>query len=95
MLLLSEHQSRILHDMIALLDQFRRGDMSYYDLVGAIEGALDAGEFRDADFIKKWYDFWTPLESVRAQQQEKFLAKRVEGYVADMRVYLEGVLGRR
>lgn len=92
---LNEHQLRLLRDMLQLLDQFRRGRLKYYDLVGALEGTLDAGEFRDKDFVERWYDLWTPLESARAQRGNSVCAEDVENYVSDMEVYVKGVLEGR
>jgi hypothetical protein len=91
MIVPNEHQSRILRDMLQLVDRFRQGQLKYYDFVGALEGALDAGDFRERGFIKRWYDLWTPLESVRAQQGNDVCAEEVEGYVSDMEAYLKSV----
>ena len=92
MVALNEHQSRLLRNMLQLVEQFRQGQLKYYDFVGALEGALDAGEFRDADFVEIWYDHWTPLEITRAQQGNDVCAKDVEGYLSDMEAYLKSVL---
>lgn len=92
MTVLSEHQSRILSNMLQQFIRFRRGELAYYDFVGALEGALDAGEFRDKSFIEKWYDFWTPLESIRAQQGSDVFIKDVEVYLSEMETYLRGIL---
>lgn len=92
MFVLNEHQSRLLRNMLQLFEQFRQGNLNYYDFVGALEGALDAGEFRDKGFVEKWYDFWTPLESARAQRGNGVCAEDVEGYMSDMEVYLKSVL---
>lgn len=78
--------------MLKLFQQFHQGKLQYYDLIGALEGALDAGEFRDKDFVEKWYDFWTPLETARAQQGNGVRAEDVEGYISDMTAYLESAL---
>ena len=40
----------------------------FYDLVGKLEGALDAADIKDKELVSKWYDFWTPLETRRAAQ---------------------------
>ena len=92
MVALTEHQSRLLRDMLQLVEQFRQGNLQYYDFVGALEGALDAGEFRDKGFVERWYDLWTPLESTRAQRGNGVCAEVVEGYLSDMEVYLKSVI---
>jgi len=92
MVMLNEHQSRLLRKMLQLVEQFRQGRLKYYDFVGALEGALDAGEFRDQSFVKRWYDLWTPLESMRAQQGNGVSFENVKRYVTDMEAYLESFL---
>ena len=92
MVTLSEHQSRLLCDMLQLVEQHRQGRLKYYDFVGALEGTLDAGEFRDRDFVERWYDLWTPLESARAQRGNDVCAADVESYLSNMEEYLKGVL---
>lgn len=94
MIALNEHQSRLLGDMLQLFKQFQQGTLKYYDFVGALEGALDAGEFHDKVFVEKWYDFWTPLESSRAQRGNRVSPEDVERYISDMKTYLESVLER-
>lgn len=95
MIVLNQHQSRLLRDMLQFVEQFRQGKLKYYDFVGALEGALDAGEFRDSGFVERWYDHWTPLEITRAQQGNDVCADDIEGYVSDMEAYLESVLNDR
>lgn len=93
--MLSDHQSRLWRRMLQLIEEFRRGKLKYCEFVGALEGALDAGEFRDKSLIETWYDFWTPLESVRAQIGASVNAEDVENYVSDMEAYLESVLNEQ
>lgn len=95
MVVLNEHQSRLLHNMLQLVEQFRQGKLKYYNFVGALEGAIDAGEFKDKGFVERWYDFWTPLESMRAQRGNDVSVKDVEDYVSEMAAYLENVLEGR
>jgi hypothetical protein len=92
MVVLNEHQSRLLRKMLQLVEQFRQGGLKYYDFVGALEGTLDAGEFRDQNLVNKWYDLWTPLESMRAQHGDHVSVEDVEGYLSEMEAYLESVL---
>jgi hypothetical protein len=53
--------------MIDSIQAYLEGkNKDFSGLVGALEGALDAGEFRDGELVTRWYDFWTPLETRRA-----------------------------
>ncbi len=45
----NETQSRLWANMINVIEDFRKGNINYYDLVYELEGALDAGEFKDKD----------------------------------------------
>lgn len=92
MVALNDHQLRLWRGMLQLIEEFRRGKLKYYEFVGALEAALDAGEFRDKYLVERWYDFWTPLESVRAQSGTSVNAEDVENYVSYMEAYLESVL---
>ncbi len=92
MAMLNDHQVRLWRRMLQLIEEFRCGKLKYYEFVGALEGALDAGEFRDKDLVDKWYDFWTPLEIVRAQNGSRVDVEDVEKYVSAMEAYLEGTL---
>jgi hypothetical protein len=78
--------------MLQLIEEFRSGKLKYYEFVGALEGTLDAGEFRDKDLVERWYDFWTPLEIVRAENGNSVLVEDVEKYVSAMEAYLESIL---
>ena len=53
--------------MISLIDSYLNNEnQDFYEIVGKLEGALDASEIKDNDLINQWYDFWTPLEIRRA-----------------------------
>lgn len=89
---LNEHQSRLWRRMLQLIEEYKQGTLNYYEFVGALEGALDAGEFRDKALVQRWYEFWTPLESVRAGRGSGVNVEDVDVYVAGMKTYLESVL---
>lgn len=54
--------------MLQKIEQFRHGELRYDELVGELEGALDASEIKDKNLVSKWYDLWTPLEIARASK---------------------------
>jgi hypothetical protein len=81
--------------MLELIEKFKLGSLNYYDFVGALEGAIDAGEFQDHDFVERFYHFWTPLEIIRAQPEMAVRAEDVNGYVRNMKAYLESILDGR
>jgi hypothetical protein len=91
MVALNEHQSRLWRRMLQSIEDFRQGNLKYYDFVGILEGALDAGEFREKGLVEKWYDFWTPLESVRAQKGNSVTVGEVSKYVSAMEAFLKSI----
>lgn len=63
------HQKRLWQSMIDLIQRYLNEETDdFYDLVGKLEGALDAADIKDKELVSKWYDFWTPLETRRAAQ---------------------------
>lgn len=84
----NEHQLRLWNSMIQSIEDFRKGKLQYYDFVGELEGALDAGEFQDMNLVEQWYDFWTPLESLRAQKGNNVTIKETNKYLSDMESFL-------
>ncbi len=64
---MNEHQKRLWQSMIDLIQSYLDGETKdFYNIVGKLEGALDASEIKDNALINRWYDFWTPLETRRA-----------------------------
>ena len=90
-MLFNEHQSRLWDDMLKSIESFLEGQLQYYDLVGKLEGALDAGEFQNKELIQQWYDFWTPLEILRAQKGNSVTIEEVKKYLSDMTAFLRSV----
>lgn len=89
---LNELQMRLWRKMLDLICEFRQGKLGYYEFVGALEGALDAGEFRDASIVRRWYDAWTPLETVRAQKGSGVSSEEVDPFVSRMEACLKDIL---
>jgi hypothetical protein len=74
---MSEHQRRLWMSMIDKIQSYVEGkNNDFHGLVGELEGALDAGEFRNEELIKGWYDVWTPLEIRRSIEGNN--VKRIE-----------------
>jgi hypothetical protein len=64
---MNEHQHRLWKNMIDLIESYLSNEtQDFFNVVGKLEGALDASEIKDKDLIEQWYDFWTPLETRRA-----------------------------
>ena len=84
----NSHQERLWREMLQSIDEFRSGKTGYFQFVGKLESALDAGEFRDKQLINTWYDHWTPLEIVRAQKGDAVSSAEVDGYIEAMKKFL-------
>ena len=59
---MNEHQHRLWLRMLRAIERYRDGAINLSSLVGELQGALDAGEFRDVALTDQFYDFWSPLE---------------------------------
>lgn len=90
-MLFNEYQSRLWLGMIKSIEDFRKGESRYYDFVGELEGALDIGEFQNKELINQWYDFWTPLEILRAQKGNSVTIEEVNKYLFDMEAFLRSI----
>jgi hypothetical protein len=66
---MTDLQKRLLRRMKMSVEKFRSGTLSYANLVGDLEGSLDAGEFTDRAFVDAWYDHWMPLEICNAKNK--------------------------
>lgn len=74
--------------MLEMIESYGEGAISFPRLVGKLQGALDAGEFRDEALIKRWYDFWGPLEITNAVRGNQITYKEVAKDVEAMRLFL-------
>ena len=64
---MTDHQKRLWQNMInSIEDYINEEDNDFCNLVGKLEGALDASDIKDRELVNRWYDFWTPLEVRRA-----------------------------
>jgi hypothetical protein len=88
----NEHQKRLWRGMLQSIADFRQEKLTYFDFVGALEGALYAGEFKDRDLIEKWYGFWTPLEIELALKGNDVTREDVEDVLPAMQQYLESII---
>jgi hypothetical protein len=85
---MNEHQHRVWLRMLEMIESYRKGAVSFPQLVGELEGALDAGEFRDAALIEKFYDFWQPLEITNAVRGDDVTYEEVAENVETMQRFL-------
>src|SRR5689334_7629614 len=63
---LTEHQHRLWTAMLGTVENYKSGNISFPELVGALEGAFEAGEFRDGRLVERFYNLWQPLEITNA-----------------------------
>lgn len=70
--------------MLQQIEQFRRGELRYDELVDGLEGALDASEIKDKNLVSKWYDLWTPLEIARATKGCSIKPVEISNFLNDL-----------
>jgi len=85
----NEYQNRLWHNMITLIENFRKGKIQYSNLVYGLEGAFDAGEFENEIFVKQWYDYWTPLEILSATKGDDTTLEDLGENLSAMEIFLE------
>lgn len=88
-MLFNEKQSKLWLNMINAIIDFRKGKIRYTTLVYGLEGALDEGEFKNEVLIKKWYDYWTPLEILYAKKKDSVTLEEVEKHLSTMEIFLK------
>ncbi|WP_379092762.1 hypothetical protein [Pedobacter sp. UC225_65] len=89
---MNEHQSRLWNRMLKSINDFREGNLHYFDLIGELEGALHAGEFKDQELIEQWYEYWAPLEILNATKGDSVTIENADKYLLEMEVFLKGKL---
>ena len=63
--------------MLGMVESYRTGAISLPQLVGELQGALDAGEFEDEALVEQFYDLWQPLEITNAVKGKDATYKEV------------------
>ena len=91
-MLFNKYQLDLWCSMIKSIERYRKGELSYYDFVGELEGAIDAGEFQYKELIEQWYDLWTPLEILRAQNGNDVSLKDSDRYLSEMETFLKNTI---
>ena len=89
----NEHQNRLWRNMISVIEDFRKGKIQYSDTVSKLEGALDAGEFKNETLIGQWYDYWTPLEILNATKGDSTTIEDADKYLLAMELFLNNQTG--
>ena len=92
---LSNHQKRLWQSMINVISQYLKRSSSDFDnLVGELEGALDASGLKNAELVTKWYEYWGPLEEFRASaacEGRKVAYEDVKEYLDAMIEFLRSI----
>ena len=79
-------------DILKLIEDFRKGEISYEDLVFGLEGCLDMGEYKNEALIYQWYDYWTPLEILSATKGNNATLEEGDKYISNMEAFLKSFL---
>jgi hypothetical protein len=83
------HQKRLWREMIGVIDGYLNGSGSdFAEVVGKLQGAMDAAELHDAELRRQWYTHWTPLEIRRASGDSGELQRELVAELAAMRDFL-------
>ena len=74
--------------MMTAIETYQAGTLGFDELVGELHGAIEAGDFRDADLVHDLYERWGPLEEWRATPEERRVAERIDSHVKAMQAFL-------
>jgi len=85
---MDELQARLWGRMISAVEDYESGSIAFGRMVGELEGALDAGGFRDAELVRSFYERWGPLEVLNAMLGEQVSRQEAASSVAEMRRFL-------
>lgn len=85
---MNSHQRRLWSDMKRATDEYLAGVRNLPELVGALQGATDAGEFKDRDTLDAFYELWTPLEEYNATHGAAAAKASVQPHVVAMQSFL-------
>jgi hypothetical protein len=78
--------------MREIIDSYRNRRIGFSEMVGELEGALDASEFDVKETVDRWYDLWIPLETLRAVYGDAVDPDDVRPDIQLMDSFLAGVL---
>ena len=85
---MNEHQKRIWKKMISSVDAYRSSRTGFYKMVGDLEGGLNAGEFRDKQLVRDFYDVWGDLEIARALDGDAVRYPEIDDPLYEMERFL-------
>ena len=85
---MNEHQHCLWLRMLEMVESYRQRAISFPQLVGELQGALDAGEFRDQALVEQFYDLWQPLEITNAVKGTNATHEEVSRDVEAMQNFL-------
>jgi hypothetical protein len=87
---MNEHQKRLWQHMIDVIENYLdKNNENFHDVVGGLEGALDASEIKNSELINEWYDYWTPLEIWRATDSQDSDKEGVIDALQKMKTFLK------
>jgi len=85
---LTEHQDRVWRLMLQTVENYNSGNISFPELVTGLEGAFEAGEFRDGSLVERFYNLWQPLEITNAVKGIRAARHEVAGDVQAIENFL-------
>ena len=90
---LNEHQKRLWKSMLKSIEDFRNGNIAYCNMVGELEGALDASDINNKEVSERWYDYWIPLEIERATKGNCVESADVEIFINNLEKFINDTTG--
>jgi hypothetical protein len=86
---INELQKRLWADMLKAMVGYRKGELSYSNFINKLEGAWQAGEYKENELIEKWFDLWCPFEILSATKGDSTTIEDVDKYLLEMELFLK------
>jgi hypothetical protein len=90
--MLTEYQIRICQRMIDKIDSYLQGTTEYAITVNNLEALLDVCEIKDQKIVDKWFDCWTPLETMNALYGNVVKIDEIRTEMDDLKQYVKSLI---
>ena len=88
---MSEFQFSLWKKMIRYIRDFYKGKVNFHKLVGELQEALDLANLQDRELVRKWYDYFNPIEEADSEawyEMEDLDYEKIKPYLQRMKEFL-------
>jgi hypothetical protein len=88
---MSPFQFRLWRKMTGFIQDFYKGKVSFHALVGELQRTLDLANIKDWELVRKWYDYFHPLEEADSEawyEMKEPDYEKIDPYLQKMKEFL-------